>query len=190
MKSLSAISASLLALSSLTVALPSQPEKHNVGGIDLLKVSGLDEFKDGMYTLEYSTDGTPVITYTPVNATVASNVDSTLPAALSTRDTGCDGFSVDHSDTDAANSDLQRTCGSGRQGTLWFKRGNTVAFYCQYDQFVAKCTSESSQAADRWISDRCGSNPTMTGAGSYTGDGYAYGYTDFRYHTICGNWVQ
>ncbi|KAK6829533.1 hypothetical protein PG987_010117 [Apiospora arundinis] len=159
------------------IAVPAQS-----GKVNLTELTGSKVLENGIYHLTFDeVNGSPFYHFTPTpNTTNTPGRDLTLPHELVGRDAGCDNIHLDSRQTDIANDGLQRTCGGGYFGTTWVVEGDAVAFYCQYDR-SAVCTYQSSREANKWITQKCG----LYWAGSYTGRGYAYGYTNWRLHDFC-----
>jgi hypothetical protein len=163
--------------------------------LSLVGFNGEDEPADGLYTVEWLSDGTPNITYRGVGIYDGPRkVDRFSPIyfrdaeAPDATGVGCDNISLNHGDTDNANNQLQNDCGNGLGQTVLRKAGNVVAFFCLW-QSGPVCTRDSSAHANQLITDQCGQYE----AGSYS-DGpesgknprsYSYGYTNWREHSYC-----
>lgn len=166
-----------------TTAAPAAPAFSSVSDqVDFYQASGLAEFKDGSYVLEYDISGNPKITFAPLETSQLAGRELNTTAEMTIQAEGCDGFQLNPRDTDVANGILQDRCGSGRYGTTWEKVGDTVAFYCQYAE-GPRCRASESQNANHWITQKCG----RYGAGSYESAKreYAYGYTNPARHSFC-----
>ena len=134
---------------------------------------------DGVYQVSY-VDGNEVHQLLPTSGNNESNPPTTLSAKFRTKRQAsfeCGGDSLDHGQTDHANSALDRQCGSGLvvgSRDIYSISGCTVAYYCNFSDFGV-CTAQQRGLASKGITNWCGSYRS----GWTTGTSQSYGYEDF-----------
>lgn len=97
---------------------------------------------------------------------------------------------VDHSDTDSANSALQKKVGDGGKtvpshGSIISTKGSTVAFFCNFDGSDTTVRKAEAVAGASTISGRCG----WYIAGTVQMDGHPhldFGYMNTFGGDVCG----
>jgi hypothetical protein len=157
---------------------------------------GLDNgtLRNGYYKLRYRDDGSAHrIEYNEFSKEVIARAASKrdFPKhALSGRDNvlGCDGFNLDHGDTDLTTKGLQDYCGNGKTETCWTVSGDVVSFFCLWDH-AAQCTAASATWAWGAITGKCGQYVAGSVSDDYDrpqGDRkWSYGYTNWKQGQFC-----
>ncbi|KAK8099595.1 uncharacterized protein PG998_012836 [Apiospora kogelbergensis] len=168
--------AAMALFSTPTLALPAGLSK-----VSFSELTGEKVMKNGIYTLTYDKAGIPSISHTPLDMNLTTRAtEHRNEQSIGARAAGCDNIALDHHNTDTALSNLENTCSGGKFGTTWAVADFVVAFYCQWNR-QAVCTRQSALEAVKWVAEACGAYA----AGSYSGDGYAYGFTDYQKHDFC-----
>lgn len=140
---------------------------------------------DGFYTGAVNPrTGKVELTYRgPVEgAAERRSVSAESPLLRKRNSVNCDGFALNHGDTDAAWRMMKSNCDRWPSEYAVTKTGDAVAFFCRY-QNSAVCSSAAADQGGAAITGTCGSY----NAGNWVaGDNsYAYGYTNWRTHSFC-----
>ncbi|KAK3692982.1 hypothetical protein B0T22DRAFT_475833 [Podospora appendiculata] len=100
----------------------------------------------------------------------------------------CGGGALNHGDTDAANTALDRQCGSGANvggGRDFYSiAGCTVAYFCNFRNYADMCFASERVATSAAITSNCGWY--VTGWDTFSSSGGGGRYNSYGYENFCG----